>query len=260
MSYTFCTAEGDARQQAASRALREAGCLRGGPERADFLLLPMPLRTITPGQLDLLHRARPGVPVFGGLMSPQAVSTIRRTGLVPVDYYARSELASLNAVPTAEGCLCLLMQMRTRTLWESPVLVLGFGRVGQAVARRLSALGARVTVAARSPDQRAEARCCGCHAAPLTALERLLPRFDAVVNTIPAMVLPAELLGRLPRGAVVIDLASAPGGVDFDAAQGMGLQARLASGLPGRCAPDTAGELIAQTIMNILTEQGRAES
>lgn len=259
MLFTFCMADGDARQQAASRALQDAGCIRGGPERANFLLLPMPLRTVTPGQLDLLHRAKPGTPVFGGLISPQACSTIRRTGLAPVDYYTRNELASLNAVPTAEGCLCLLMQMRTRTLWESPVLVLGFGRVGQAVARRLAALGARVTVAARSADQRAGARCCGCHAAPLTALERLLPGFDAVVNTIPAMVLTAGLLGKLPRGTVIIDLASAPGGVDFDAAQAMGLQARLASGLPGRCAPDTAGELIAQTIMTILTEQGRAE-
>nr|WP_317399128.1 NAD(P)-dependent oxidoreductase [uncultured Gemmiger sp.] len=258
MSFTFCMADGDARQQAAGRALREAGCIRGAPEHADFLLLPMPLRTVTPGQLDLLHRARPDTPVFAGLITPQARSVIQRAGRVPVDYYTRSELASLNAVPTAEGCLCLLMQMRTRTLWESPVLVLGFGRVGQAVARRLAALGARVTVAARNAEQRAGARCCGCHAAPLTALERLLPDFDAVVNTIPAMVLPAELLGRLPRGAVVIDLASAPGGVDFDAAQAMGLQARLASGLPGRCAPDTAGELIAQTILNILNEQGRA--
>lgn len=257
MSYTFCMADGDARQQAAGRALREAGCIRGAPERADFLLLPMPLRAVTPGQLDLLHRVRVGTPVFAGLMASQAVTTIRRMGLTPVDYYTRSELASLNAVPTAEGCLCLLMQMRTRTLWESPVLVLGFGRVGQAVARRLAALGARVTVAARSPDQRAGARCCGCHAAPLTALERLLPGFDAVVNTIPASVLPARLLGCLPRGAVIIDLASAPGGVDFDAAQAMGLQARLAPGLPGRCAPDTAGELIAQTILTILNEQGR---
>lgn len=56
---------------------------------------------------------------------------------------------------------------------------------------------------------------------------------------------------------MIIDLASAPGGVDFDAAQAMGLQAKLASGLPGRCAPDTAGELIAQTILTILHEQGR---
>lgn len=257
MSFTFCMADGDARQQAAGRALQQAGGIRSGPERADFLLLPMPLRTITPGQLDLLHRIRPGTPVFAGLMAPEARNTIQRTGRVPVDYYTRHELASLNAVPTAEGCLCLLMQMRTRTLWESPVLVLGFGRVGQAVARRLVTLGARVTVAARNGDQRASARCSGCHAAPLTALPRLLPGFDAVVNTIPAMVLPAALLGRLPQGSVIIDLASAPGGVDFDAARTLGLQAQLASGLPGRCAPDTAGELIAQTILTILQEQGR---
>ena len=93
------------------------------------------------------------------------------------------ELECLNAVPTAEGCLELLLRLRERTIWESGFLVLGYGRVGRAVARRLVLLGGRVTVAARSPEQRANARCAGCRAAPLTALPTLLPGFDAVINT-----------------------------------------------------------------------------
>ena len=83
---------------------------------------------------------------------------------------------------------------------------------GLAVARRLALLGGRVTVAARSPEQRANARCSGCRAAALTALPALLPGFDAVINTIPAPVLPRALLQKLPGGALIIDLASLPGG------------------------------------------------
>ena len=64
------------------------------------------------------------------------------------------------------GCLELLLRLRERTIWESGFLVLGYGRVGRAVARRLVLLGGRVTVAARSPEQRANARCAGCRAAP----------------------------------------------------------------------------------------------
>ena len=132
--------------------------------------------------------------------------------------------------------------------------MLGYGRVGRAVARRLALLGGRVTVAARSPEQRANARCSGCRAAALTALPALLPRFDAVINTIPAPVLPRTLLQRLPAGALIIDLASLPGGTDFAAAEELGLHAEHALALPGRCAPQTAGALIAQTVLAILEE------
>lgn len=262
MAYIFCQLGQDARQQAAARALRAAGhTVRGlaGAAAADCLLLPMPLPAVDGPTMQALCSAKPGALAMAGLVSPDAAAQVKQAGVELIDYYQRDELACLNAVPTAEGCLCLLMQQRTRTIWESPILVLGYGRVGQAVARRLAALGARVTVAARSAEQRAGARCAGCRAAPLSALDRLLPGFDAVVNTIPAPVLGAAQLARLPKGAVIVDLASAPGGTDFAAADALGLHAALAPGLPGRCAPATAGELIAHTILNILAEreQGR---
>lgn len=109
--------------------------------------------------------------------------------------------------------------------------------------------------AARSPEQRANARCAGCRAAPLTALPTLLPGFDAVINTVPAPVLPRALLQQLPGGALIIDLASLPGGTDFAAAEELGLHAEHALALPGRCAPQTAGALIAQTVLAILEER-----
>ena len=133
--------------------------------------------------------------------------------------------------------------------------MLGYGRVGRAVARRLVLLGGRVTVAARSPEQRANARCAGCRAAPLTALPTLLPGFDAVINTIPAPVLPRALLQQLPGGALIIDLASLPGGTDFAAAQRLGCKAIHALSLPAACAPDTAGEAVARTVLTILQER-----
>ena len=88
------------------------------------------------------------------------------------------------------------------------------------------------------------------------ALPGLLPEFDAVINTIPAPVLPRALLQKLPGGALIIDLASLPGGTDFAAAEELGLHAEHALALPGRCAPQTAGALIAQTVLTILEERG----
>ena len=69
-------------------------------------------------------------------------------------------------------------------------------------------------------------------------------------------MLPRALLQKLPGGALIIDLASLPGGTDFAAAEELGLHAEHALALPGRCAPQTAGALIAQTGLTILEERG----
>ena len=262
MQKTFCIVGTDPRQRAAARALQRAGYLVTGAEgagNADYILLPMPLDVGKADLARILRAARPDTLALGGKVSAPVRAAADAAGIELVDYFARPELASLNAVPTAEGCLCLLMQLRDRTIWQSPILVLGYGRVGRAVARRLQVLGAVVTVAARSPEQRAGARCAGCRAADLTQLRRLLPGFDAVVNTIPASVLGREELSCLPQGALVIDLASMPGGTDFAAAKALGVRAEHALSLPARCAPQTAGELVADTVLNILEERGERE-
>ena len=230
---TFCVVGRDARQLAAARALQNSGYTVLGAEgagQADYILLPMPMDAEAADLARILRAARPGTLALGGRIS----EPVRKA---------------------AEGCLALLMQLRQRTIWESEFLVLGYGRIGRAVARRLQALGGQVTIAARAPEQRAAARCAGLHAAPLTALEQLLPHFDAVINTIPAPVLGAAQLRCLPRGALILDLASRPGGTDFAAARELGLRAEHALSLPARCAPETAGALVAHTVEVILQER-----
>ena len=106
MPKTFCVVGHDARQQAAARVLRRAG------------------------QGTLILAGRPGMPVR---------MAAREAGLPLIDYFLRPELECLNAVPTAEGCLELLLRLRERTIWESGFLVLGYGRVGRAVAPWLPA-------------------------------------------------------------------------------------------------------------------------
>ena len=78
---------------------------------------------------------------LGGMLSEEAKAIAAEAGVELVDYFAREELAIRNAIPTAEGCIGVLLAQRKRTLWGSAVLLLGFGPVGQAVGTRLAALG-----------------------------------------------------------------------------------------------------------------------
>lgn len=248
----------DARQAAAGRALERFGyavCGAGQAAQADCLLLPLPLAAAEIPLEPLLRAAAPGTLVLGGMVPVQAAGIARQAGIELVDYLTRPEFAVYNAIPTAEGCIGILMQQRTRTLWGAKILLLGFGAVGQAVAVRLAALGAHVTVAARRPAQRALAESGGMCAMPLEELAPAAPAFDTVVNTVPAPVLTRQVLAQLRVGSVIVDLASRPGGTDFAAAAQLGHRAIHALSLPAVCAPETAGEAVARTVQMILRER-----
>jgi dipicolinate synthase subunit A len=256
----FAVVETDARQKAAGRMLRRMGFGVAGAEEtalADYILLPLPLDDERIGLARLLRAAKPGALALGGKVSEKAQAVADAAHIEMIDYFARPELATLNAIPTAEGCISLLLQNRKRTLWNSPVLVVGYGHIGSALAARLCALGAEVTVAARRAEQRALALASGCaEAADTSALARLTPQFDTVVNTAPARLLTAEVLAAMPAGSLIVDLASRPGGTDFAAARELGLTAIHALSLPAVCAPESAGEFVARTVLEILTERG----
>ena len=254
----FAVVGSDARQAAAGRALARAGYTVGGVQQlpqADCILLPLPLEQSGLPLAQLLGMAKPGALALGGKVTDSARTIARAAGVELVDYFARPELTVYNAIPTAEGCIGILLERRSRTLWGAAVLVLGFGPVGQALGARLAALGANVTVCARRAEQRALAESLGLRGAELARLAALAPAFDTVVNTIPAPVLTEPVLAALRPGSLIVDLASKPGGTDFAAAQRLGCKAIHALSLPAACAPDTAGEAVARTVLTILRER-----
>ena len=145
----FAVIGGDARQAAAGRALARAGYEVCGAEevaRADYILLPLPLDEARTPLAALLRAAKPGALALGGKLSAEAQQIAREAGVELVDYFTREELTVRNAIPTAEGCIGILLARRSQTLWGSGVLLAGFGPVGQALGVRLAALGAQVGV------------------------------------------------------------------------------------------------------------------
>ena len=114
------------------------------------------------------------------------------------------------------------------------------------------------TAAARRPAQRALAESFGLRSVAIDRLGQLAPAFDTVVNTVPALVLNAEVLARLRPESLIVDLASRPGGTDFEAARRLGHRAIHALSLPAACAPETAGEAVAQTVCEMIGQREEA--
>jgi len=167
-------------------------------------------------------------------------------GIRVVDLLMREDFQVWNAVPSAEGAIHLAMANADVTLWRSHCLVLGYGRIGKVLADRLSHLGAIVTVEARKPEDIARIEADGHSAVALPKLPEALPNQRFIFNTVPHLILDRPALACVDKESLIIDLASLPGGVDFDTAQEMGITARLELGLPGRLSPRTAAEIVLQ--------------
>ncbi len=165
----------------------------------------------------------------------------------PSARYARSERYLVaNAALTAEAAEDLLSRMLP--LDGARTLILGYGRVGTFTARALRAAGAAVTVAARSGKARAWAEAEGFPAADTGELEPLLPGADVLVNTVPAPLLTEDRLALCREDAVLLELASSPGGIDAAAAREQGKRYVRAQGLPGKFAPERAALILRDAV------------
>lgn len=200
---------------------------------------------------ECLRRLPEGAIVLGGTLPPDCRKIAEERHLAYTDLLALPELQELNAIATAEGAVALAMREQNTTLFDTRCVVLGYGRCGSALCRRLAALGAKVTAAARRREQLARIYADGHTPCDINKLSPALDGCEVVFNTVPAPVLPEELLRRLPPEALVVELASAPGGCDAAVAEAMGLRYRNAPGLPGKAAPRTAGEYLGQVIRGL---------
>ncbi len=155
-----------------------------------------------------------------------------------IPYWRDEVYAVENAALTAEGAAELLMRRAPRPVMGMRVLVVGYGRIGRLLADKLAALGARVTVAARRPAARAEARARGYLAVDIIYIPA---PYDAVVNTVPAPLLSGDY-----GGALCMELASAPGGWQDHA------PVLRAPGLPSHYAPQAAADIMADAVYRAL--------
>ncbi|MCT8139867.1 dipicolinic acid synthetase subunit A [Anaerobacillus sp. CMMVII] len=193
--------------------------------------------------------------VFSGISNEYLKTIVQAAKRKLVELFERDDVAIYNSIPTMEGTLMMVIQNTDITIHRSNIVILGFGRVGMSVARAFHALGANVKVAARENHLLARVYEMGFQPIELDQLANEVSNTDVCINTIPARVLTATVLAKMPTRCLIIDLASKPGGTDFRYAEKRGIKAMLAPGLPGIVAPKTAGQIIANVLSKLLLEE-----
>jgi len=197
---------------------------------------------------------RPGLLVLTGVAGERLRSIALANQWRLLEIADDDELAILNSVPTAEGAVRLAQERAVVTIHASKCLVVGLGRCGLTLALLLKNMGAHVAVVARKRSDLARAASLGLSPVSLTGMIDYLPQVDFVFNTVPKRVLDRAQLKATAEHVVVIDIASAPGGVDYSAAQAMNRTAVLAPGIPGKFTPHTAGQILGRVLPRLIIE------
>ena len=202
---------------------------------------------------EMMHVINAKVLIAGGI-TPDVYEMANDEYIEIIDIMKREELAVLNTIATAEGTIQIAIENTNKIIHGSEVLILGFGRIGKVLARKLAGLSAKVTCAARKDEDLAWIQAYGHKATNINTIGENLRQYDIIINTVPHIILNEERLKYVKNDCLLIDLASNPGGIDKKAIKDNQLKFVWALSLPGKVAPTTSAEFIKDTIYNIIKE------
>lgn len=201
------------------------------------------------GLNELAEALKEGQYFFAGCIPDGFRDKAADNGVVCCDFMKKEELALYNSIATAEGAIAEAIQKSPLNLHRNECLVLGYGKCGKTLAAYLKGMFCRVTVCARRPDVRSEASILADEVISFDDIPDNLKQYSFIFNTIPNMIMDRSLLMSVKKQAIIIDIASAPGGVDFTAAKELGIPAWLCPGLPGKYAPESSARAMTDVLM-----------
>lgn len=194
--------------------------------------------------------------IVGGCIPEFMKKQAKEKGVMCCDFMKDECLAVYNSIATAEGAIAEAITKSPLNLNKSRCMILGYGRCGKTLAAYLKGMFCHVTVCARRKEVREKALITVDHVCDFSQLEKELPECLFLFNTVPEMILGKDKLRVVNSKVCIIDIASAPYGVDFEAAGELGINAHLCSGLPGKYAPEASGEIMASMLTDRIYEKG----
>ena len=171
-----------------------------------------------------------------------------------IDLNAREDFALLNAVPTAEGAIYRALESTDRSLFESKILITGFGRVAKILADRLKGLSSNITIAARSDKDLSYAQALSFKTFNIAHLKDEICNYDLVFQTVPSLVITPEVINNISKHCTIIELSSKSKGTDYKYAVSKAINVVHAPALPEKISPITAGNILTKSVLSIISE------
>lgn len=275
MNLNFLIIGGDSRQLYTGEALKKSGhgvSLYGLgkndyysiDEYYDYFILPAPYTrdkenifsplSETPVPIADILKFRPPKGIFAGACDGLKEKISLKDSIKIYDLLLNEEYNILNAVATAEAAISIAIKNTSFNINNSEILVVGYGKIGKVLSKILKGMGANVTVAARKKADRAYAENYDLKAIHTDDISDEACKYKIIFNTAPKLLINRDIIKNLNKDCLIIDLASAPGGTDFDSCDKYKIKAVHALGLPGKYSPLTSGEITAKIILNLIKD------
>lgn len=193
--------------------------------------------------------------IIGGNLPDILKDLLDKKKISYIDLMSNDAVAIENSVSTAEGAIAKAITSSPINMNCSNCLVIGYGRCGKVLAKKLAGLGANVYILTRSKENNATAISYGYKILKNDMFKNEMHKFEFIFNTVPSLILTAEFLEAVNSDVTIIDIASAPGGLDYDYVQQNKINAFLYSGIPGKISPKSSGIILANAITDLLNER-----
>lgn len=253
-SYVETSAFGDCYEDS-TRIFRSDNLIKS-LHNSKAIILPLPASKVEKyADFEMIsgYAKENGSLILGGCFSQYMKNMMDSMKINYCDYYYDEPFTIENAYITAEGAINIISNELKKTLTDTSFALLGYGRIGCALCEMLSSLKCDVRVYARREESLALARQRGIKGSLLNEYNKYFE--DVIINTIPSRVISSSQLLEMKEGTLIVELASAPGGFDFEIAEQSGLKTINGGGLPGKYAPQSAGKKVAKVLLKILKKE-----
>lgn len=186
--------------------------------------------------------------VFAGKVENQESLIAKKIRSIPL---LKDELyVHYNSIITAEGAISLALSKTETALYDSFVLILGYGRLGKATSQMIKGLAKSVSIATYD---KGEYNAAAAHY--LAYYERNyienMSAYNIIINTIPYEIIGKDDIRFISEDTLFIDLASTSC-ISNSGAKNANFLYFPALGLPDKIAPYTAAKELYKSILREL--------
>lgn len=183
--------------------------------------------------------------IFAGNIPEDIQEILKEKQNEVIDFMQKEEFAVLNAIPTAEAIIEIILKNTNKILQGSHCLILGFGRIGKVLAHKLQGLSVDVTCMITNEIEKAWAVAYGYEITTIQKVQNYyakIKQYDIIINTIPKIIFKEELK-EIKKETLVIDLASKPYGIDRKIVEEENINFIEALGLPRKISTNVVSKI-----------------